>query len=67
MHAAVVLRPGAEVADAELTAFCREHLASYKTPRGFDRIAEIPRNPSGKTLKRRLRDPYWENRDTKIG
>lgn len=67
VHAAVVLRPGAEVADAELTAFCREHLASYKTPRGFDRIAEIPRNPSGKTLKRRLRDPYWENRDTKIG
>lgn len=47
--------------------FCREHLAADKAPLGFDRIAEIPRNPSGKTLKRRLRDPYWASRDIKIG
>ncbi|MFF4240039.1 AMP-binding protein [Actinomadura geliboluensis] len=67
VHAAIVLAPGAEVADDELREFCRGHLAAYKTPRGFDRIAEIPRNPSGKTLKRRLRDPYWASRDTKIG
>ncbi|TDE36813.1 AMP-binding protein [Actinomadura sp. 6K520] len=66
VHAAVVLRDDA-VTDEELRDFCREHLAAYKTPRGFDRIAEIPRNPSGKTLKRRLRDPYWANRDTRIG
>jgi acyl-CoA synthetase (AMP-forming)/AMP-acid ligase II len=67
VHAAIVLRDGAAVADEQLREFCREHLASYKTPRGYDRIAEIPRNPSGKMLKRRLRDPYWESRDTKIG
>jgi fatty-acyl-CoA synthase/long-chain acyl-CoA synthetase len=67
VHAAIVVAPGAEAEDEDLRAFCREHLASYKVPRGFDRIDEIPRNPSGKTLKRRLRDPYWENRDTKIG
>jgi fatty-acyl-CoA synthase/long-chain acyl-CoA synthetase len=66
VHAAVVLSDGA-VTDDQLRDFCREHLAAYKTPRGFDRIEEIPRNPSGKTLKRRLRDPYWESRDTKIG
>jgi acyl-CoA synthetase (AMP-forming)/AMP-acid ligase II len=67
VHAAVVLSPGSAVSDEELRDFCREHLAGYKTPRGFDRIAEIPRNPSGKTLKRQLRDPYWRSRDSKIG
>jgi fatty-acyl-CoA synthase/long-chain acyl-CoA synthetase len=67
VHAAVVVHPGAEASDAELDAFCREHLASYKVPRGYDRIAEVPRNPSGKALKRQLRDPYWESQETKIG
>ncbi|TDC56377.1 AMP-dependent synthetase [Actinomadura sp. KC345] len=65
VHAAIVASD--DVTDQQLRDFCREHLASYKTPRGFDRIKEIPRNPSGKTLKRQLRDPYWESRDSKIG
>ncbi|MFI0354912.1 AMP-binding protein [Actinomadura sp. 9N407] len=67
VHAAIVVRPGTDPADAGLQEHCREHLASYKVPRGFDRIEEIPRNPSGKMLKRRLRDPYWEGRDSKVG
>lgn len=64
VHAAIVVTD--TVTDGQLRDFCREHLAAYKTPRGFDRIAEIPRNPSGKTLKRQLRDPYWEARDSKL-
>jgi acyl-CoA synthetase (AMP-forming)/AMP-acid ligase II len=40
----------------ELDAFCRERLAKYKTPKGFRFVAELPRNPSGKVLKRDLRD-----------
>lgn len=67
VHAAIVLSPDGAVTDEQLRDFCREHMAAYKTPRGFDRITEIPRNPSGKTLKRRLRDPYWESRESKIG
>jgi fatty-acyl-CoA synthase/long-chain acyl-CoA synthetase len=67
VHAAIVVRPGTDPADAVLQEHCREHLASYKVPRGFDRIEEIPRNPSGKVLKRRLRDPYWEGRASKVG
>lgn len=66
VHAALVLRPGAEVRDEDLRAHCREHLASYKVPRGFDHLDEIPRNPSGKVLKRQLRDPYWEGRASKV-
>ncbi|MGC4952269.1 class I adenylate-forming enzyme family protein [Actinomadura citrea] len=66
VHAAIVLAPGGVAADDELRDFCREHLAAYKTPRGFDRLTEIPRNPSGKTLKRQLRAPYWDSRTSNI-
>ncbi|MEV3923591.1 AMP-binding protein [Actinomadura coerulea] len=66
VHAAIVTAPDGAATDDELRAFCREHLAAYKTPRGFDRLAEIPRNPSGKTLKRQLRAPYWESRPSNL-
>ena len=43
-----------------------ENLASYKRPKTIDFIAEMPRDPSGKLYKRKLRDPYWEGRDARI-
>jgi long-chain acyl-CoA synthetase len=54
-RAFVVLRPGAILADAELDAHCRAHLATYKAPRGYEFVAELPKSPSGKILKRALR------------
>jgi acyl-CoA synthetase (AMP-forming)/AMP-acid ligase II len=53
--AAIVLRPGARVEAAELDAFCRGELAGYKRPRHWFFVAEIPKNVSGKVLKRELR------------
>ena len=44
---------------AELIAHCREHLAHYKCPRSVDFVTELPRLPTGKLLKRKLRDRYW--------
>ena len=46
--------------EAELLEFARERLASYKRPRTIDFTSEMPRDPSGKLYKRKLRDPYWE-------
>jgi len=55
-RAFVVLRPGHAVGEAEVLAHCRERLANYKVPRSVAFRAALPRNPSGKALKRLLRD-----------
>lgn len=56
---------GAELAD-EILAFCAERLAKYKRPRSIDFVEEMPRDPSGKLYKRKLRDPYWQGRERAI-
>ncbi|KQX78545.1 long-chain fatty acid--CoA ligase [Streptomyces sp. Root1310] len=55
-RAFVVFRPGASAGADELREFCRERLAGFKVPARFDLVGELPRTPSGKVLKRTLRD-----------
>jgi fatty-acyl-CoA synthase len=55
-RAFVVLRPGAQAGVEELREFCRAHLAVFKVPARFEFIDVLPRTPSGKVLKRNLRD-----------
>lgn len=57
--------PGPEFA-AEILAGLEGKLATMKWPRSIDFTSELPRDPSGKLLKRRLRAPYWEGRDHSI-
>jgi long-chain acyl-CoA synthetase len=57
--------PGPELA-AELIASLEGRLAKIKWPKSVDFIAEMPRDPSGKLLKRKLRAPYWEGRASAI-
>jgi acyl-CoA synthetase (AMP-forming)/AMP-acid ligase II len=47
------------LAETEFLDWCRGRLADYKRPRSVDFTAALPRNPSGKILKRELRAPYW--------
>jgi Acyl-CoA synthetases (AMP-forming)/AMP-acid ligases II len=54
----VVLRPGASVTEAELVALARDRLAPYKIPKRISFISDLPRNASGKVLKRELRDRF---------
>jgi acyl-CoA synthetase (AMP-forming)/AMP-acid ligase II len=63
VKAVVSLRPGTEATKEELIAYCRDHLAHFKCPKSVDLLAALPRNPTGKILKRDLRKPYWEGRD----
>jgi acyl-CoA synthetase (AMP-forming)/AMP-acid ligase II len=64
--AVVVAKPGATVNADELLAWCRERLASFKCPKTVDVVAELPRNPTGKILKKDLRKPYWEGRERQV-
>jgi fatty-acyl-CoA synthase/long-chain acyl-CoA synthetase len=59
VHATVVRSPDSALSGEEVTAFAREHLASYKVPRSVEFTDELPRTGSGKLLKRQLRAPYW--------
>ncbi len=68
---AIVVRVAADVSDEALAEdiirFCRERLAHFKCPTSVDFVETLPRNPSGKILKRELRVPYWADRDRRIG
>ena len=66
VHAAVHLRAGARATAAELTTFCRQHLADYKTPRDVSFHDEFPRDTAGKLVKRLLREPYWAGRTSRV-
>jgi long-chain acyl-CoA synthetase len=66
VKAVVVKAEGAEVTDTDLIDFCRDKLAGYKRPTSVDFAEVLPRNPSGKLLKRELREPYWKGRERNI-
>jgi fatty-acyl-CoA synthase len=66
VKAIVVLRDGASATAEEIIEFCRGSLAGYKRPRSVDFVDALPRNPTGKILKRELREPYWEGRKRHI-
>jgi long-chain acyl-CoA synthetase len=66
LKAVVQLKPGARASADDIIDFCRERLADYKRPRTVDFVAEVPRNPSGKLLKREIRAPYWQGRERRV-
>lgn len=63
VKAIVVRKSGQSVTAEELIAFAGERMGKYKVPRTVDFMDELPRNTSGKVLKRELRLPYWAGRD----
>ena len=63
----MVLKPDSKLDVEEMIEFCRDRIAGYKIPRQLEIIDEMPRNPSGKILKKELRKPYWEGVERRIG
>ena len=55
-----------ELEDKEIIDFVKTKIAGYKCPKSIDFAQELPRNPSGKILRRELRAPYWEGKDRNI-
>ncbi len=59
------VKPGPKT-EAELIAFCRQHLAHVKCPRSIDFEDDFPRLPTGKLYKTALRDRYWKGHKSRI-
>jgi acyl-CoA synthetase (AMP-forming)/AMP-acid ligase II len=66
VKAVVLLREGASATEGELLEFCRGKMGGFERPRSVDFVSSLPRNPSGKVLKRVLREPYWKNQARRI-
>jgi acyl-CoA synthetase (AMP-forming)/AMP-acid ligase II len=63
VKAVVVARPGTEPDEASILAYARERIGGFKVPKSVDFVEALPRTPSGKVMRRALRDPYWAGRD----
>ncbi len=55
VKAVLALKPGEQVSEEQIIAYCKEHLAAYKYPRTVEFRASLPKGPTGKILKRELR------------
>ena len=66
VKALVVLKENCESTEEDIINFSRERIAGFKTPKSVDFIKELPRNPSGKILKKELRKPYWEGLERSV-
>jgi acyl-CoA synthetase (AMP-forming)/AMP-acid ligase II len=66
VKAVVVLKPGASATERDIIDVASQHLASYQKPKSVDFVDTLPKAPTGKILKRALRDPYWEAQGKKL-
>ncbi len=67
VKAIVVKAPEAAIDEDAVIAFARTQVGGFKVPRSVDFIDALPRNASGKILRRELRAPYWEGRGRSVG
>jgi acyl-CoA synthetase (AMP-forming)/AMP-acid ligase II len=66
VKAVVVKRAGTNLTEQGLLDWARDKLAGYKRPRSVDFIDKLPRNASGKLLKRTLRETYWQGYERRV-
>ncbi len=64
--AAVSLQPNSAADEKSIIKYCREKIAHYKCPTKVVIMKELPRNASGKVLRRELRAPYWKDKDRNV-
>lgn len=64
--AVVALQEGQSATEDELRGHVRDHLAGFKVPRTVEFVDALPKGPTGKILKRVIREPYWEGHEKRI-
>jgi acyl-CoA synthetase (AMP-forming)/AMP-acid ligase II len=63
VHAVVALRKGMMATPEELIVFCKNNMTGYKAPKSTDIIDELPKNATGKIMKRKIKEKYWIKND----
>ena len=66
VKAVVVAKPGSNLTEDDVIAYAKEQIAGFKCPKTVDFIDALPRNPSGKILRRELRAPYWDGKERAV-
>ena len=66
VKACVVRKPGTDPTPEDIIGWARARIAGFKAPKSVDFIEALPRNPSGKILRRELRDPYWAGKTRRV-
>jgi fatty-acyl-CoA synthase len=66
VKAIIVLKPDQQASEADIIAHARERIAGYKSPKSIDFVDSLPRTPSGKILKRELRERYWRGQERRV-
>ena len=66
VHACVQTQPGITLTEDAVKAYLRDHVSGFKIPKSVDFLPELPREDSGKIFKRKLREPFWAGRTTRI-
>ena len=62
----IVQTEGETLDEVEVISYVRTQIAGYKCPKTVEHINELPRNPSGKILRKDLRAPYWEGKERNV-
>jgi fatty-acyl-CoA synthase len=62
----VILKQDSNITEKEIIAYTKDQIAAYKCPSSIDFITEMPRNPSGKILRRELRAPFWDDAERNV-
>jgi fatty-acyl-CoA synthase len=62
----VVTKPGKQLTPHDIIFFAHKHISNFKTPRSIEFLEALPRNGSGKILRRQLREPYWVGKDRQV-
>ena len=63
VKAVVVAKPGSGLTEDDVIEYAKSQIAGFKCPKSVDFMDALPRNPSGKILRRELRAPYWEGQE----
>ncbi|MFH1112824.1 MAG: long-chain-fatty-acid--CoA ligase [Pseudomonadota bacterium] len=66
VKALVVLKEGMQATEREIIDLCRENIASYKKPKSVEFVEQLPKSPTGKILKRVIREDYWQGRERRV-